>query len=370
MPPPDVVPLVGHSELRSRLAAALVRGSLPASLLFHGPPGIGKQRLALWLAQRVLCTGSSRQAPKEINPCGTCEACRFSAQLAHPDLHWVFPRPRSKDADVSPADVRREYAEAIAERVEGHLLYPPADGTAAIYVATVRALVHDAALTASLGSRKVLVIGDAERMVPQEGADAAANAFLKLLEEPPADTTIILTSSTAGALLPTIRSRAVGVRVTRLPAGDVTKWVQDARVRAALDAAGMPPGDQARAQRAGGAPGALLGATQSAAAAAGARALVDAATARQPSPRYNVALRQGSAGARGAFADTLGALTGMLHDRLRDAVGRQDAVHAQAVCRAIADVEEAKTRADGNANPQLVVAQLVRGMASAFAGER
>ncbi len=303
-----------------------------------------------------------------MNPCGVCEACRFSGQLAHPDLHWVFPRARSKDADASPADVRREYAEAIADRVEHHLLYPPADGADAIYVATVRALVRDAALTASLGSRKVLVIGDAERMVPQEGADAAANAFLKLLEEPPADTTIILTSSTPGALLPTIRSRVVAVRVTRVPSEDVLSWVRDVRVRTALDAAGVPPGDQPRVQRASGAPGTLLGATQSAAAAAGARAVIDAATVQQLSPRYVVALRQGSAGARGAFADTLDALTSALHDRLRDAVRRDDPLHARAVCRAIADVEDAKGRADGNANPQLVVAQLVRGMAQMFAG--
>ena len=57
------------------------------------------------------------------------------------------------------------------------------------------------------------MIGDAERMVAQEGSDQAANAFLKLLEEPPADTTLILTSSEPGALLPTIRSRSVSVRV-------------------------------------------------------------------------------------------------------------------------------------------------------------
>lgn len=204
-------------------------------------------------------------------------------------------------------------------------------------------------------------------MVAQEGADAAANAFLKLLEEPPGDTTIILTSNTPGALLPTIRSRVVAVRVTRLPSEDVLMWVRDARVRAALDGAGVPPGDQPRVQRASGAPGTLLGAAQSTAAAAGARAVIDAAALQQPSSRYVVALRQGSAGARGAFADTLDALTTALHDRLRDAIGREDPRQARAVCRAIADVEDAKGRADGNANPQLVVAQLVRGMAHLFA---
>ena len=206
----------GHRGLRRASPAAADRGSLPASLLFHGPPGVGKQRLALWLAQRLLCTGPAPGGQSRARRAmWRLPACRFSTPLLHPDLHWVFPRPRSKDPDMAPADVAREYAEAIAERVGGHLLYGPADGADAIYVATVRALVHDRRAHPGDGARKVIVIGNAERMVPQEGADAAANAFLKLLEEPPADVTIILTSSAPGALLPTIRSRVVAVRVCR-----------------------------------------------------------------------------------------------------------------------------------------------------------
>ena len=71
----------------------------------------------------------------------------------------------------------------------------------------------------SVGSRKVFVVGDAEAMVPQESSPEAANAFLKLLEEPPADTTLILTSSNPGALLPTIKSRVLPIRLLRLSSG-------------------------------------------------------------------------------------------------------------------------------------------------------
>ncbi len=267
---------------------------------------------------------------------------------------------------MSPTDVRVDYAEAIAERVKGRLLYGPADGSEGIFAATVRALLHDAALTPAMGSRKVIVIGNAERMVPQEGADAAANAFLKMLEEPPEDATIILTSSAPGALLPTIRSRVVAVRVARLTEPDMASWVGDAGVRAALDAAGVDGDDEERVRRAAGSPGMLLGVAESGAATVTARALVDAASRRQPALQYAAALRQGSAGARGAFAEALNGLTTVLHAQLRSAVDRGDVPVARAVCRTIAEVEEAKLRADGNANPQLLTGQLVRHMAAAF----
>lgn len=187
-----------------------------------------------------------------------------------------------------------------------------------------------------------------------------------MLEEPPEDATIILTSSAPGALLPTIRSRVVAVRVARLTEQDMASWVGDAGVRAALDAAGIDGDDEERVRRAAGSPGTLLGAADSGAATATAQALVDAASHRQPALQYAAALRQRSAGARGAFADTLNGLTTVLHAQLRSAVDRRDVALARAACRAIADVEEAKGRADGNANPQLLTGQLVRHMAAAF----
>src|SRR5690348_15291475 len=163
----SIIQLYGHDRLRDRLTEALERGTLPASMLLHGPRGVGKQRLALWLGQAALCSGS---APR---PCGRCPQCRYSLGLTHPDLHWIFPRPRLKDGDPSLEDVRDDYAEAIAERVAAHGLYAPPSGSEGIYVATVRAVVRAASMSPALATRKVFIIGDAERMVPQEGSDMA-----------------------------------------------------------------------------------------------------------------------------------------------------------------------------------------------------
>jgi DNA polymerase-3 subunit delta' len=348
-----IVPLYGHSALRQRLRSAVQVDKLPASVLLHGPRGIGKQRLALWLGQLLLCGSDGTR------PCGACRHCRYGEGLVHPDLHWYFPRPRLKEADASPETVREDYSDAIAERVAANGLYAPADGTEAIFVAAVRALLQQAVLSPALARRKVFVVGDAERMVPQEGADAAANAFLKLLEEPPADTTLILTSSEPGALLPTVRSRVVAIRVTRLADAEVREFLSHPAVGAFLEESGAPATSEERVRLAQGAPGVLLAATGLRDALDHARRLVTAAGGGDPAERLRLAFVQGSSRARGSFAQMLDAVTVVLHESVRDAVTRNDP-RAVGAARGLEAVERAKTLVTGNVNPQLVTAALMR----------
>lgn len=350
-----IVPVFGHDELRARLRDAVGRGALPATLLFQGPRGVGKQRLALWLGQLLLCDAAMAEAP-----CGACPECRFAAELTHPDLHWYFPRPRQRDSDPDLEDVRQDYAEAIAERVGQAGLYAPPSGAEGIYVATVRAIVQQAALSPAIARRKVFVIGDADRMVPQEGSEQAANAFLKLLEEPPSNTTIVLTTSEPGALLPTVRSRVVSVRVPLLAQGDVRAFVADPHVtqRLARDHS-LPAGSPERIVFAGGAPGRLLAGAEWNLALENARRLLDSVSGR-PAAVYEAAWSQASTRARGSFADTLDALTVALHDRARAAVKRGADPGAVAASRAVEAVEIAKERIATNVSPQLITVNLLR----------
>jgi len=356
-----LVPLVGQESLQSRLRAAVAADALPSSLLLHGPRGVGKQRAALWLAQLLLCQSDSARSAGE--PCGQCNGCRFSANLTHPDLHWIFPRPRAKDATLTPEEAREDFAEAVAERVDEGGLYETPAGDEGIFVAAVRALVHSAGLSPALGGgrRKVLIVGDAERMVPQEGSDAAANAFLKLLEEPPADTTIVLTSSEPGSLLPTIRSRVVSMRVPPVSEQAVRAFLTDGQVRHRLELGSAPEARRVDelVTLAAGAPGRLLSFEATQTALAEARRLLDAAGDPDRGARMRAALGQGVSKARGRFSDTLDALTAVLHASARAAAERGDDEAALGAARAVEIVEESKAHAAGNVNPQLVAASLM-----------
>jgi DNA polymerase-3 subunit delta' len=286
----------------------------------------------------------------------------MAAELHHPDLHWFFPRPRLKGSDPDLADVRQDMGEGIAERLENGGLYEPPGGDEALYVATVRAIVQTAVMSPAMGRRKVFVIGDAERMVAQEGSDQAANAFLKLLEEPPADTTLILTSSEPGALLPTIRSRAVSVRVAPLAEAEVRAFLADPIVVNHLDLSSDATGSELL-RLAAGAPGRLIAREAWELAIGQARKLLDAARSPDRGTRMRAALTQGASGARGKYSDTLEALTVLLHDRSAAAAAKGDDRSAAGAARAIDAIEAAKEQADRNVNPQLITAGLLRQIA-------
>jgi len=356
-------PLIGHRALRAGLAAAWLDDRLPASLLFQGRRGVGKQRLALWLGALMVCERVRIERLSE--PCGDCQHCRYASRGVHPDVHWIFPRPRLGE-DPPHDDVAADLAEAIAERMEADGLWTAAPGTSALYIATMRAVVHQATLRPAMAKHALFVVGDAERMVSQEGSDGGANAFLKLLEEPPPTSHIVITTSEPGALLPTIRSRVVTVRVPPLPRGDVEEFLDDVAVHRRI---GTTPRAEALA-RANGAPGVLLSGESASASYAAARRLMEAAmqpaTPAGAAERMKAAARQGVAGARGAFTDTLDALTVMLGLRVRQLVAEGRHPEARRAAGAMSLIEQAKLRARGNVSPQLLGASLLQGLHKAL----
>ena len=343
-------PIAGHEALRARFLEAITAAKLPQTLLFEGPRGVGKQRVALWLGQALLCEGSPAPAP-----CGRCEGCRMVGSLSHPDLHWFVPVELSKkgaDADKQIELVEEALGEVMAARREDPFYEAPG-GLAAHGMASARLLLRQLSLRPARGSRAVFILGDAERLAAQKGQEGAANAVLKALEEPPPTAVIILTTSEPDALLPTILSRTVRVRVGRVPDSVVTSFVQQHLASRVGGTAEITR----KVQAADGAIGAIIadsGAGSSGAAAAD--RLLQAAR-RGPAARYGAALAQPPYQARGAFTAMLDALLERLRDEARDGGD------TRAVMAAMTRVLEARELAQGNVNPQLLTAVLSEDLA-------
>lgn len=334
---------------------------LPQSLLLTGSQGVGKQRFALWLAQAVLCER------RQDAPCGDCRSCIQVLGLVHPDVHWFIPVPRPK---ASEADKQvEELAVTLAEVVEGRRenpLYQPVEGLCGHFVATARLLQRRAALTPAVGRRKVFILAEADRLVPQESSPEAANALLKLLEEPPADSQFLLTAVDQNRLLSTIRSRVVVLRLSRLPNVEVERFL--------TEHAGLGGPDLGkRVSSAGGSIGrALALGEQESKALAAAEEILRAATARVPSGAER-ALKQGTWAARGEFTSMLDALAEGLGDAARAASGAtprggvpqclKGHGSLEGLVEAGRRVAVAREAAQGNVNPQLLLSTLVEELA-------
>lgn len=341
-------PVYGHDALRGRLTEALAAGRLPQALMLEGPQGVGKQRLAQWIGQTLLCDREGGAG----EPCGTCRACVFAIKLSHPDLHWFVPielPQRGGDPDKQVQLAEEALGEELARRRE-RPLYAARSGLASHGLASVRLLLRKLALTPAMGRYKVFIVGDADRLVAQPGADQAANALLKALEEPPHDTQFVLTTSDVDAMLPTIRSRVVRVKVQRLQDSMVTEFVQG-------ELGGSIEGSKLRGlvAAADGCPGRVL-APRDGAGDADAGEFLKAVQGRLASRRA-YALGQKPYQARGAFSDMLDDLL----ERFREQIRRGD--DTVPLVKAIALVLEARAQARGNVNPQLLAAVLSEDLA-------
>ena len=367
----------GHEDVRLDLAGAVARGELPGSLLMYGRPGVGRQTMALWLARLLVC-----ERPAPDGPCDECRGCHLALDLQHPDIHWFFPLPRPKGASNPDklADALEEARyEALAERRADPLYRPPPDELTGLYLAQVRTIRRLGSTRPAMAPRQVFVVGDAELLTPQEASEEAANAFLKILEEPPPATTFVLTAADPEALLPTLRSRLLHVRLRPLTDAQVIEYIgerTDADAAAVRLAARLGQGSIGRAL-------AFLprnGETSHAATVRdNARGWLEAALASNASARYAAASAERPAGARGAFADTLDALILWLRDLAAVAAGAEADVvgddatdrlrllarraRADGIPEAITLVDQAREEGRINANPQLTLGVLLNRLA-------
>ncbi|MEH6589646.1 MAG: DNA polymerase III subunit delta' [Halioglobus sp.] len=179
--PATSVPLPWQSETWQRLYEQFEQQRLPHALLLTGVQHTGKSRLAMALARLLLC-----ETPVAGHNCGQCHPCELSQAGSHGDFKWLEPEGKSR----------------------------------AIKVDQIREIVEFSGKTAGFGVRKVVVLAPAEAMNPN-----AANALLKSLEEPPANTYIILVCHRPQALPATVRSRCQRFPLPSPPETQSVEWL-------------------------------------------------------------------------------------------------------------------------------------------------
>lgn len=180
---PQFKDISGHTKEINILKNALLSGRVAHAYLFSGPEGVGKRMTALAFAAALNC------ASTEGDACGICGDCLRIAAGTHPNVIEIWPTVKEKE-DV--------YINAL-------------DGGGLIRIHQIREIQDSIKYRVDRG-KKAVIVNCAEKFMPQ-----AANAFLKTLEEPPRDSVIMLISSRATELLPTILSRCQKVAFRPLP---------------------------------------------------------------------------------------------------------------------------------------------------------
>jgi DNA polymerase-3 subunit delta' len=313
---------------------------------------VGKQRFGLWIAQRLFC-----EAP-DGEPCGRCRQCHLVINLGHPDLHWIIPvlRPKAAEQDKQAAELEEAIGEILEQRRKTPLYGPP-EGLAGHFVATARVINRRAAMRPVEGNLKLFLIGYSERLVPQEASPEAANALLKLLEEPPEGTYFVLCAADVESVLPTIRSRAVGLRLGHVPDAEVRGFLQANRPELSEKEL------HAAVRKANGAIGVALAESEAGERAVqAARTLLESARAKNTTG-WEIAIKQTPFSARGEFTETLDAMAELLIEATRpnpdpDRVGQLKRVPRERLVEALEKVGEAREMAQNNVNPQLLLAVL------------
>ncbi len=177
-----------QQKARNHFRNSLLNNRLAHAYLFYGPEGTGKDAFALELAKTLNCKDG------ETRPCYTCPSCQKIAHFNHPDVHFTLPVMKSMSPDKIREQLKLKSVNPYAaqERSAQYM----------ILIDQIRQLKNESKYTPHEAEKKVYIISNADRMNKE-----SANSFLKILEEPPEELIILLTTSNLNAMPITIRSR-------------------------------------------------------------------------------------------------------------------------------------------------------------------
>jgi DNA polymerase-3 subunit delta' len=219
----------GLPETKEKLLNAVKLNHLAHALLFHGPEGSANLTLALALASYLYC-----EAKTETDSCGTCGSCQRMNKLILPDLNFAFPVVASSKEEDEDEDGKDEKTDLLGNWRKFVLGQPYSNIHDFIYFngfekkqlnitkAAARKMIQTLSLMSFEGGYKIMLIWAPEYLHP-----SAANALLKIIEEPPAKTLFLLVTSQADQLLTTILSRTQKILVRAFSDEEVSSHLVD-----------------------------------------------------------------------------------------------------------------------------------------------
>ena len=209
--------IVGQEEIKRQLIKNVQENKIAHAQLFCGGEGIGKLPLAIAYARYISCLH-----PSEEDACGKCANCIKFNNLAHPDLHFIFPVVKKKNTkEIVSDDYIAEWRELIAKTPYFNLHtwleeMGAENQQALIYVKESNEIIRKLNLKSSQGGYKIIII-----WLPEKMNQECSNKLLKLLEEPAEQTVFLLVSEEPDALLTTIQSRTQRINIKGIDENDI-----------------------------------------------------------------------------------------------------------------------------------------------------
>ncbi|KPK99535.1 MAG: hypothetical protein AMJ90_09400 [candidate division Zixibacteria bacterium SM23_73_2] len=190
------------------LSGALEKGKLAHAYLFYGVEGVGKWAMALELAKAVNCED------EKTKPCQKCTTCKKIFKLVYPDVNLIFPLPPLEGKSGSQ---RASEKQELIQKIKEAKISDPYDEVrffkkTTISVDDIREMIRYLNLKPVEGRKKVVIIKEVENL-----SHGGANSILKVLEEPPGESLLILTARGVDRLLPTIISRCQLLKFSSVP---------------------------------------------------------------------------------------------------------------------------------------------------------
>ena len=211
--------VIGQKRVKEILSASLKRERMAHGYLFQGQMGVGKDAMAIAMVKGLHCQGDVEWG------CHQCVACQKISRMEYPEFRFILPvptRPKAMKEDKYREILLEKALFRIANPYQKLDYQPELKTFPVIGIEQIRSLKKEIMLKMPKGQYRIIVISHADKMtVP------ASNSLLKLLEEPPDRTLILLTSSAHKRILPTIVSRCQVIRFDPLLESEIEKALME-----------------------------------------------------------------------------------------------------------------------------------------------